>query len=116
MVKQQVVLTSKQRFESPYRLDHNKVIKAAEKALDKLEKNINRVTQVVLQEVGRAKMVNVEKVEKISSDINELEQKISEMKTQWEAEKNSIIGEAVIKLNEREFGRTIRRGLEVGFV
>jgi hypothetical protein len=26
------------------------------------------------------------------------------------------IGEAVIKLNEREFGRTIRRGLEVGFV
>ena len=26
------------------------------------------------------------------------------------------IGEAVIKLNDREFGRTIRRGLEVGFV
>ena len=35
----------------------------------KLEKNINRVTQVVLQEVGRAKMVNAEKVEKISSGI-----------------------------------------------
>jgi hypothetical protein len=26
------------------------------------------------------------------------------------------IGEAVIKLNDREFGRTIRRGLEVGFI
>ena len=26
------------------------------------------------------------------------------------------IGEAVIRINEREFGRTIRRGLEVGFV
>lgn len=26
------------------------------------------------------------------------------------------IGESVIKLNEREFGRTIRRGMEVGFV
>ena len=35
----------------------------------KLEKNINRVTQVVLQEVGRAKTANAEKVEKISSGI-----------------------------------------------
>ena len=37
------------------------------------------------------------KVAKISSEIDELESKISEMKTQWEAEKNSIIGEAAIK-------------------
>ncbi len=37
------------------------------------------------------------KVTKISSEINELETKIAEMKTQWEAEKNSIIGEAAIK-------------------
>ena len=39
----------------------------------------------------------IAKVEKISKEINELEGKIAEMKTQWEAEKNSIIGEAAIK-------------------
>ena len=37
------------------------------------------------------------KVEKITREISELENKISEMKTQWEAEKNSITGEASIK-------------------
>ena len=37
------------------------------------------------------------KVEKITTEINDLEAKISELKSQWEAEKNSIIGEAVIK-------------------
>ena len=37
------------------------------------------------------------KVEKISREITELESKISEMKSQWEAEKNSITGEASIK-------------------
>ncbi len=39
----------------------------------------------------------IAKVEKISKEITELEGKIAEMKTQWEAEKNSIIGEAAIK-------------------
>jgi len=59
MVKQQVVLTSKQRFESPYRLDHNKVIKAAEKALDKLEKNINNYKYGFVESGDRYKFSSI---------------------------------------------------------
>ena len=36
MVKQEIFLNNKQKFEVPYHIDQNKIIKAAEKALDKL--------------------------------------------------------------------------------
>ena len=37
------------------------------------------------------------KIEKLTDEINELEEKISALKSQWELEKNSIMGEAEIK-------------------
>ena len=39
----------------------------------------------------------IAKVEKLSKEINELDEKITTLKTQWEIEKNTIIGEAGIK-------------------
>lgn len=39
----------------------------------------------------------IAKIDKLTSEINELEEKISKLKTQWEQEKNSIQGEAGIK-------------------
>ncbi|MCQ2739510.1 MAG: ATP-dependent chaperone ClpB [bacterium] len=40
---------------------------------------------------------SIAKIEKLTSEINDFENKIAEMKTQWEAEKDSITGEAGIK-------------------
>ena len=39
----------------------------------------------------------IAKIDKLTSEINELESKISKLKAQWEVEKNTIIGEAGIK-------------------
>lgn len=39
----------------------------------------------------------IAKIDKLTSEINELEEKISTLKTQWEIEKNTITGEAGIK-------------------
>lgn len=39
----------------------------------------------------------IAKIEKLTSEINDLETKINELKTQWELEKNTISGEAGIK-------------------
>ena len=39
----------------------------------------------------------IAKIDKLTSEINELEEKISKLKTQWEQEKSSIQGEAGIK-------------------
>ena len=40
---------------------------------------------------------SIQKIDKLSSEINTLEDKVSKLKTQWEAEKSSITGEAAIK-------------------
>ncbi len=39
----------------------------------------------------------IAKIDKLTSEINDLEEKISKLKTQWELEKNTISGEAGIK-------------------
>jgi len=40
---------------------------------------------------------SIEKIDKLTSEIDSLEEKVSKLKAQWEMEKNSIIGEAAIK-------------------
>ena len=50
---------------------------------------------------------SVAKIEDLTRQINELEEKISSLKTQWEAEKASITGEAGIKEQIQEVQRQI---------
>ncbi len=67
---------------------------------EEIDKMLRQKIQLEIEREALKKETNpesIEKIDKLSSEINSLEEKISKLKTQWEKEKKSITSETAIK-------------------
>ena len=67
---------------------------------EEIDKMLRQKIQLEIEREALKKETNpesIEKIDKLTSEINSLEEKISKLKTQWEKEKKSITSETAIK-------------------